>query len=169
MRWRFLTSITEIEAPRRIVGTASTDLPAELFADHFPSFPVVPGVLVIEMCAQLAGRLVEISASAARKRLILPFLTIVSDSKLHRFVAPSQTLVIEATLEDMHEESALCSAIVRLHGTRVATARLLFAFHPDGEAGPADRDAIERYERAEFLRLGLTGFPPGPVSVATPV
>ena len=49
----------------------------------------------------------------------------------------------------------------------MVTAKLLFAFHPEGSAGPEDRRAIEQYERAEFLRLGLQGFPPGPVTVVT--
>ena len=152
-----------MQSGTRAAGTASTNFPAELLADHFPGFPVVPGVLLIEMCAQLAGRLVEVSASHERQCLILPFLTVVNEAKLRRFVAPQQTLHIEATLDALREESALCRGTVFQQGKRVATAKLLFAFHPDGGSGEEAREAIEQFERSEFIRLGLQGCPPGPV------
>lgn len=168
MRWRLLKTITELVPGEHAAGISVTDFPDELFADHFPGFPITPGVLLIESCAQLAGRLVEVSASQSRQRLILPFLTLVTEAKLRRFVPPRQTLHLRTSIESLREDSALCYASVHNGEERVATMRLLFAFHPDGEAGPEDRQAIEQFERAEFLRLGLRGFPPGPVTVALP-
>ena len=94
------------------------------------AFPVVPGVLLIEMCAQLAGRLVEISASQDRQRLILPFLTVVSEAKLRRFVGPGQTLHLETTLEALREESALCRAVVFHEGRTRGDGEAAFRLSP---------------------------------------
>jgi 3-hydroxyacyl-[acyl-carrier-protein] dehydratase len=164
MRWRFLKKITEL-SDRRAVAAASTDFPDEIFSDHFPSFPVTPGVLLIEMCAQLAGRLVEIRCSQRAGVLILPVLTIVRDAKFRGFVPPGTSLQISAELEHARPESALCAAEVESQDQRYASIRLIFAFDPTGELQNGSRAAIEAYERQEFLRLGLRGFPPGTVSV----
>ncbi len=164
MRWRFLEKITELSG-RRATAVACTDFPDELFSDHFPSFPVTPGVLLIEMCAQLAGRLVEIRCSQAAGFLVLPVLTIVRDAKFRGFVSPATRLRVSAELEHTRPESALCSAEVESQGQRFATMRLLFAFDPKGEIHHGSRAALETYERQEFLRLGLSGFPPETVIV----
>ena len=118
VRWRLLDAITELVPGERAVGTATSNLPAELFEDHFPGFPVVPGVLLIEMGAQLAGRLVEISVSQQKGFMVLPFLTMVQEAKLRRFVLPGQTLEVRASLQAVREESALC----RVSLSRVSAA-----------------------------------------------
>lgn len=168
MRWQLLKSITELVPGQCASGTAITDFPSQLFADHFPGFPITPGVLLIEIGAQLAGRLVEISASQSRNLLLLPVLTMVQEAKLRRFVGPNQPLLVEAVIDALREESALCRATVRSESTSVASMQLLFAFDPDGKIAAEDPGAIVAFERREFLRLGLMGFPPGPVSVTAP-
>jgi hypothetical protein len=63
-------------------------------------------------------------------------------------------------LEALREESAICAGTIRHGSERVATMSLMFAFEPDGGLDGPERAAIEKFERAEFLRLGLDGFPP---------
>lgn len=91
MNWRFLKQIVELVPGERAAAMAVTDFPEELLADHFPSIPVTPGVLLIEMCAQLGGKLVEITASERRGVLILPFLTMVIEAKLRRLLARARS------------------------------------------------------------------------------
>jgi 3-hydroxyacyl-[acyl-carrier-protein] dehydratase len=165
MRWTLLKEISELSPGRRAVATATTDFPEELFADHFPGIPVTPGVLLIEMCAQLAGRLVGITASQQASMLRLPFLTMVMEAKLRRFVGPRETLHIETELEELEAMSAICRARVTRDDERVATMRLMFAFLPEDEAARQDRTQLEAFEREEFTRLGLEGFPPDDVRV----
>jgi 3-hydroxyacyl-[acyl-carrier-protein] dehydratase len=164
MRWRLLDQMTEL-TEKRASASASTGFPDTLFADHFPGFPTTPGVLLVEMCAQLGGRLVEIRCSQAAGLLVLPVLTIVREAKFHAFVPPGRQLRITAELEHVRPESALCIGEVFDGARRVASMRLMFAFDPQGRVAGGDREALERFEREEFARLGLHGFPPDPVFV----
>jgi 3-hydroxyacyl-[acyl-carrier-protein] dehydratase len=165
MNWRLLEEVIEMTPGVRATGAALTDFPEEIFSDHFPGIPVTPGVLLIEMCAQLAGRLVGITASQRACSLRLPFLSMVIEAKLRRFVGPGERLRIETELEELEEASAVCRARVLRDEERVATMRLMFAFLPEDEAAKRDRTALEAFERSEFTRLGMIGFPPGEVTV----
>jgi 3-hydroxyacyl-[acyl-carrier-protein] dehydratase len=165
MHWRLLDEILAFDSGKSALATARTDFPEGIFADHFPGIPVTPGVLLIEMCAQLAGRLVGVTASQRAQKLRLPFLTMVIEAKLRRFVGPREEVLIEAEIEELEEFSAVCRARVMRDEERVATLRLMFGFLPDEEAERRNNPLLEAAERAEFKRLGLSGFPPGEVVV----
>lgn len=166
MRWLLLKQITALVPHKNATGLASTDFPDELFQDHFPTHPVTPGVLLIEMCAQLAGRLVEISAGANHGHMVFPVMTMVMEAKFRRFVPPRVTLELRAELESLRHESAICKAEVWWDNARQTSMRLMFVFDPNGGANQRNLETLLAFERGEFLRLGLRGFPPGPVEVA---
>jgi 3-hydroxyacyl-[acyl-carrier-protein] dehydratase len=167
MRWLLLKEVLELNPGRNAVALASTDFPDTLFADHFPGIPVTPGVLLIEMAAQLSGRLVAVTASQRDNTLRLPFLSMVLEAKLRKFVGPNQLLRIEAEIEELETLSAVCVARVFCDQDRVASMRLMLAFLPEEETKLHDRTLLEARERSEFQRLGLIGFPPGDVRVAS--
>ena len=59
MRYVLLDRITALEPPERARGVKCVSLSDDVFADHFPGHPVMPGALVIESLAQLGGVLCE--------------------------------------------------------------------------------------------------------------
>ena len=59
MRWLLVDGIDSLTVGERAVGHKTWSADEEFFEDHFPRFPVVPGVLVMEALAQLAGKLVD--------------------------------------------------------------------------------------------------------------
>src|SRR5690349_19524113 len=81
LRWQLLRAVDEVVPGERIVGRATTDFPPELYADHFPSFPVTPGVLLIELGAQLSGLLVQATVHERRGHWVFPVLALVRDAK----------------------------------------------------------------------------------------
>jgi 3-hydroxymyristoyl/3-hydroxydecanoyl-(acyl carrier protein) dehydratase len=70
MRFILIDHIDSLEPARRITGYKQIDLNEDYFADHFPGFPVVPGVLALESLAQIGGRLVEATVRAQSGRRV---------------------------------------------------------------------------------------------------
>lgn len=70
-----------------------------IFEGHFPGYPLMPGVLLIEAMAQTSGWLIVGMLDFER----MPFLAAVKEAKLRQFITPGHTLSIKAQL--LHEGS----------------------------------------------------------------
>ena len=83
-----------------------------MFEGHFPGYPLLPGVLMIETMAQTGGWLVLAVLRFTR----MPFLAQVKEAKLRAFVVPGQTLEAEARL--LHDGSgyAVVKGSIKLRG-----------------------------------------------------
>ena len=84
----------------------SWDPELPLFQDHFPSFPVVPGVLTLEALAQVAGKLIGYTVRKQRGDWPFPILSMMDRVKFRRFIPPSTPVSLEVSLHELREESA---------------------------------------------------------------
>ena len=84
--------IVEMEA-ERIVGIKNVTVNEPFLQGHFPDFPVMPGVLIVEAMAQVAGVLVLSSIPDRDKKLVL--LVSVEHAKFRKPVLPGDQLRIE--------------------------------------------------------------------------
>jgi 3-hydroxyacyl-[acyl-carrier-protein] dehydratase len=100
-----------------LVPTAST-----IFEGHFPGYPLMPGVLLIETMAQTSGWLLI----ALRKFTRMPFFAAVKEAKLRTFVKPGEALAVSAKV--LHDGSgfARTAAEIRRDGKLVCNAELTF-------------------------------------------
>ena len=64
MRFIFVDEIIELQPGEHIKAIKTISSGEEFFRDHFPGFPVVPGVLLTEMMAQAAGKCLDAQRSA---------------------------------------------------------------------------------------------------------
>lgn len=158
MRWTFLDRIdvlTPGSTARGRKGCASSE---DYFADHFPGFPVVPGVIQIEALAQLSGKLIEVSVFDRERRWVWPILSMVRKAKFRRFVRPGDTLVLHSELRASRDESAVCVVRGEVDGQRTAEAELVFVFDPEGLDTDEAQKRLELLERAN-LKLLWAGYP----------
>ena len=69
MRFILVDRILEMIPGQRIKATKAVAMDEDFFQDHFPGFPVVPGVLLTEMMGQAAGKCLE-AENTKLKRLV---------------------------------------------------------------------------------------------------
>jgi 3-hydroxyacyl-[acyl-carrier-protein] dehydratase len=107
---------------RTIQAEAAVPAVSTIFEGHFPGYPLMPGVLLIETMAQTSGWLLI----AIRKFTHMPFLATVKEAKFRAAVHPGQLLSIDARL--VHEGSgyAVTAAEIKVSGKLACNAELAF-------------------------------------------
>ena len=88
--------IVEIEPGKRIVGVKNVTINEPFFQGHFPGRPIMPGVLLLEVMAQVGGILARKTASGNGTPVVM--LTGVEKAKFRRPVIPGDQLRIEVEI-----------------------------------------------------------------------
>jgi 3-hydroxyacyl-[acyl-carrier-protein] dehydratase len=114
--------IEELEADR-IVGIKNVTVNEPFFNGHFPDYPVMPGVLIVEAMAQVAGVLVLSQIPDRKNKLVL--LAGVDGAKFRKPVRPGDQLRIEMKLSKRKATMAKMSGTASVNGAVVAEAEML--------------------------------------------
>ena len=145
MRFVLVSRFLAVVPGRSATAIVRFDPEDELFADHFPGFPLVPGVLLTEAMGQTAGGMLIPVAGEGR----WPLLVMIERAKFRRPVSPGEEIRLEATVLAAREGSVWRVATEALVADRrVAEAVLVLHSVPvpqDGDQGGAFRAwAMER-------------------------
>lgn len=119
------------EDGKRAVGIKCVSANEPFFQGHFPDFPVMPGVLIIEALAQCAGAALVGGADMGGK---LAMLAGVDGFRFRRPVVPGDVLRLEVTLTKLRGPIGKVAARALVEGDLVAEGEITFAI--------ADRDRI---------------------------
>lgn len=159
MRWQLVDRIDTLVKGERATGVKCFTLSEPFFADHFPGFPVVPGVLLLESMAQLSGKLIGYTVRKDRGDWPFPIFTMANGVKFRRFVRPGQVVELRTEFLALREESASMKVDARVDGKLVAQAEETFVFNAVPLADAAERVRVELLER-QALRLLWADCPP---------
>jgi 3-hydroxyacyl-[acyl-carrier-protein] dehydratase len=144
--FQMVDRITALDVPgHRIETSCQVPEQSPVFEGHFPGYPILPGVLMIETMAQTGGWLVLATLGCTR----MPFLMQVEKAKMRAFVAPGQALQAEATL--LHEGSgyAVVKAAIVSGGKKVAEAEIRYG------VVPFPNETLQAAMLATACRIGL--------------
>jgi 3-hydroxyacyl-[acyl-carrier-protein] dehydratase len=121
--FQLIDRIVELKLADQTIHTeARVPVASTIFEGHFPGFPLMPGVLLIEAMAQTSGWLLIALTRFTR----MPFFAAVKEAKLRSFVTPGQQLALSAKL--LHEGSgfAVTRAEIRCEGKLACNAEITF-------------------------------------------
>ena len=91
--------VLDYEPMKTIRGLKNVTANEPFFPGHFPNYPVMPGVLVIEAMAQLAGLLTMLSNLAKVDGSQLVLFAGIDEARFKRQVMPGDTLILECELK----------------------------------------------------------------------
>ncbi|HET6419519.1 MAG TPA: 3-hydroxyacyl-ACP dehydratase FabZ [Geobacteraceae bacterium] len=86
--------VVEMDPGKRIVGIKNVTINEPFFQGHFPGHPVMPGVLIVEAMAQVAGILAYLSSSDEIRKKVCYFMSI-DNARFRKPVVPGDLLRLE--------------------------------------------------------------------------
>ena len=152
MKFNLLDNVESLDASR-IVAVKTVTLAEEYLADHFPKFPVLPGVMMLEALTQAAAWLMHHRTGFAKSMAVLREARNV---KYGTFVAPGNTLRVNVEFAKETEAGALFKATSSVNGDVAISGRLELAYFDlgDKDAGLATLDErIKRHTQARWTAL----------------
>jgi 3-hydroxyacyl-[acyl-carrier-protein] dehydratase len=141
MRFNQIDQITLLEPGRKIEAVCNLTGQEDYLRDHFPRFPVMPGVMMLEALYQASALLVR-ATDNYRSGLVL--LQEAKNVKFSDFVQPGQSLAVTAEIVKQADGSTSLKATGRKKDAVAVTARLVVKHGPiegGSELTYADRHA----------------------------
>lgn len=121
--------VLELEPGKRAVVIKNVTANEPFFQGHYPSIPIMPGVLIIEAMAQAAGL-----AIAPEKVTGVPLLTGIDNARFRKMAVPGDQIRIEITVLRRGSRLGKVSAIAMVEGAIIAEAELIFTYLEQSKA-----------------------------------
>jgi 3-hydroxyacyl-[acyl-carrier-protein] dehydratase len=164
MRFSLIDRIIELEPYVRITAIKTLTMTEEYLADHFPHFPVMPGVLMLEALTQTGAWLVRVSEDFAHSIVVLKQ---ANNVKYGQFVEPGQTLSVTAEVLKFDEGEVKLKAYGTVNGRIIVNARLTLACYNLADTNP-DHETTDVATRQDLRnQLALLHAPQAEIPTTT--
>ena len=121
MRFTLIDRITALERGKSITAIKNLSLAEEYLADHFPGFPVMPGVMMVETLVQAGAWLMRYSEDFKYSAVLLKEAKAV---RFPNFVVPGKTLTVTMTVHKWEGNECTFKAVGTVDGEKSVNARL---------------------------------------------
>lgn len=138
MRFHLVDRILVLEPGVRVEASRRIPPDEDYFQDHFPGFPVVPGVLLTEMMGQAAAKALDGERRARGKAVLAKILS----ASFRQWVRPDDEVTLFATISTNTERYANADCRAEVSGKIVAQAQLFFTFVAPGTLNADFRDPV---------------------------
>jgi len=122
--------VLECEPGKRILALKNVTLNEPFFAGHFPHYPVMPGVLVVEALAQAAAILAARTVDKKSDDSSIYYLVGIDEARFKRPVVPGDQLLLEAAFERSARGLLRFSARARVGEALAAEAKVMCMERP---------------------------------------
>jgi len=121
MRFSLVDRITSLDAGKSVTAVKNLSMAEEYLADHFPGFPVMPGVLMLESLVQAGGWLLRFTDDFRYSTILLKQARAV---RFNNFVTPGKTLSVSVTIHERDREQVVLKGKGTVDGVSAVSARL---------------------------------------------
>ena len=135
--------VLEMEPRRRIVAIKNVTINEPFFEGHFPTYPIMPGVLMVEAIAQTGGALLLTEIPDRDEKLMV--FTGIENARFRRPVTPGDQLRIEVTVDNWRSRAVKMSGVITVEGKVVCDAKVTCQV-VDRVRKPASAAAVETAE-----------------------
>lgn len=119
--------VIELEVGKRAVGIKNVTINEHFFQGHFPQYPVMPGVLIVEALAQTGG--IALGTMDEYKGRIA-FFAGIDNVRFKRQVKPGDTLRLEVELTQLRRSIGTATALATVDGEVACKGDIMFALGP---------------------------------------
>ena len=112
--------VVEMERRKRIVAIKNVTINEPHFEGHFPGYPIMPGVLMVEAIAQTGGALLLTEIPDRDSKLMV--FTSIENARFRRPVTPGDQLRIEVTVLNWRSRAVKMGGVITVDGKVVCDA-----------------------------------------------
>jgi 3-hydroxyacyl-[acyl-carrier-protein] dehydratase len=151
MRFYLIDRITEWNIGKNARGTKVISLSEDFFNDHFPRYPIMPGVLILEALAQLSGLLLEATVESKYQLRRKALVSIMDKVKFRNISRPGDVLDLQVSIESVREDSGKVKTLASVAEKKIAETTMTFVL-------TEFNDPQLEQKRERLLKFWLEGF-----------